>query len=153
MLMMRKHKKIGLLIGSLLIVAGIAYLFYGGIGSNLVFFLTPAELKAKGAQAYEVPIRLGGQVVPGTVQWNAAALDLRFEMTDGKERVPVHARKAPPQMFREGMGVVVEGSLTRSGVFESSNLMVKHSNEYQPPEHGAKPQEVYKSLIKDKAGQ
>jgi cytochrome c-type biogenesis protein CcmE len=49
--------------------------------------------------------------------------------------------------------VVVEGTLARSGVFESTNLMVKHSNEYQPPHAGAKPQETYKSLIKDKAGQ
>lgn len=153
MMMMRKGKRLGIALGALLIVAGVGYLFYGGIGNNLVFFLTPLELKAKGAQAYEVPIRLGGQVVPGTVQWNAANLDLRFQLTDGTERVAVHSRKAPPQMFREGMGVVVEGSLNRSGVFESSNLMVKHSNEYKRPDGGAKPQDVYKSLIKDKAGE
>jgi cytochrome c-type biogenesis protein CcmE len=46
------------------------------------------------------------------------------------------------------MGVVVEGRYHRSGVFESTNLMVKHSNEYRKPELGGRPQEMYKSLQK-----
>jgi cytochrome c-type biogenesis protein CcmE len=51
-------------------------------------------------------------------------------------------------MFRDGMGVVVEGRYGRDGVFESTNLMVKHSNEYRKPEHGGRPQEMYKSFQK-----
>ena len=50
-------------------------------------------------------------------------------------------------MFKEGIGVVVEGKYTHEGVFESTNLMVKHSNEYEPP-HGDKPADMYESLIK-----
>jgi cytochrome c-type biogenesis protein CcmE len=146
---MSRGRKIGLLLGLVLLLGGFGYLLYGGLDKNLVYFLTPTELQAKGAAAYDAPVRLGGQVVPGSVVWNSATLDLRFRMTDGRNVVEVHARKAPPQMFREGMGVVVEGQMRHSGVFDASNLLVKHSNEYRPPSKGHKPEEMYRSLIKD----
>jgi cytochrome c-type biogenesis protein CcmE len=89
-------------------------------------------------------------VVPGSVQWDAQAVDLRFRITDGIKEVAVHSRGAPPQMFRDSMGVVVEGTYGRDGVFQSKNLMVKHSNEYRPPKEGHKPAEVYKTLTKER---
>jgi cytochrome c-type biogenesis protein CcmE len=51
-------------------------------------------------------------------------------------------------MFRDGMGVVVEGRYHPDGVFQSTNLIVKHSNEYRPPKPGESPQETYKTLMK-----
>lgn len=141
-----------MLVGALVvIVGGFGYLTYGGVGNNLVYFLTPAELLAKGSSAYDTPVRLGGMVVPGSVVWNADKLDLRFRMTDGTGTVEVHAVGAPPQMFRGNIGVVVEGKFVRSGVFESHNLMVKHSNEYHPPKPGEKASDMYRTLVQ-KAG-
>lgn len=144
---MKKNRSI-LIAGLLLIAGGFGYLLYGGIGENLVYFLEPAELLSKGEKAYGEPVRLGGQVMAGTVSWDAEAIDLRFTLTDGKEHIVVHSRKAPPQMFREGQGVVVEGKLTAAGVFESHNLMVKHSNEYQPPHDMQEPRDSYRNLIR-----
>ncbi len=146
---MKRKKLIPALVGAVIVLGGFGYLIYGGIDNNLVYFLTPTELQAKGAKAIGAPVRLGGQVVPGSVVWNAQALDLQFRMTDGKDAVKVHSTSTPPQMFRDGMGVVVEGKLAADGVFEASNLMVKHSNEYQPPRAGHEPEEMYKTLIKD----
>jgi cytochrome c-type biogenesis protein CcmE len=135
--------------GALVFVAAFAYLLTGGIGDNLVYFLTPSELVAKGTAAYDTPLRLGGQVVPGSVQWDAATVDLKFMMQDGKAQVMVHSHGAPPQMFRDGIGVVVEGRYSSKGMFEATNLLVKHSNEYKPPKPGQeKPAELYKSLMK-----
>jgi cytochrome c-type biogenesis protein CcmE len=134
------------------ILGAFGYLLYGGIGENIVYFLTPKELLARGANAYDVPIRLGGQVVPGSIQWNAEAIDLRFKVTDGERVIEVHSRGAPPQMFRDGIGVVVEGRYGRTGTFESTNLMVKHSNEYRAPKPGEQPHELYKSLIQPGKG-
>jgi cytochrome c-type biogenesis protein CcmE len=135
---------------AVVIVVGVfAYLLFGGLDKNVVFFLTPAELLAKGTKGFDIPVRLGGQVAPGSVKWDADKLDLRFVVQDGKGTVTVHARGAPPQMFRDGMGVVVEGRYRPDGVFESTSLMVKHSNEYRAPKPGERPQEMYKSLIKE----
>jgi cytochrome c-type biogenesis protein CcmE len=144
----RTPRKRGTLAAMVAIVLGaFAYLLYGGLGSNLVYFLTPTELLAKGTEAVNVPVRLGGQVVPGSVVWDAARLDLRFHMKDVGKEVTVHSKGAPPQMFRPGMGVVVEGRFSPEGVFEATSLMVKHSNEYRAPEPGHTPSEMYKSLV------
>jgi cytochrome c-type biogenesis protein CcmE len=141
----RHHARIG---AGVLILGVFAYLIYGGIGNNLVYFLTPGELLAKGTAAVDVPVRLGGQIVPGSVMWDAQQVDLRFRITDGTKDVAVHSTGAPPQMFRPGIGVIVEGKYDRAGVFQATNLMVRHSNEYQPPSNGHSPKEAYKSLIK-----
>ncbi|HSJ05831.1 MAG TPA: cytochrome c maturation protein CcmE [Longimicrobiales bacterium] len=147
---MRRGKLVGGILATVIILSGFGYLMYGGIGENLVYFVTPGELLARGSEAYDKPVRLGGQVVPGTVRWNADDLDLRFTLQDVDGSVDVQSRKAPPAMFREGQGVIVEGKLNSSGVFESSSVMVKHSNEYRPPEdHDQLPEYKYRDLIRE----
>ncbi len=150
---MSKSKRIWAGLGVLAIAGGIAMLIAGGLSSNVVYFLTPSELHAElGERADEIvdqPLRLGGQVKLGSLKWDAEALDLRFVVTDSTSEVPVRSTGAPPAMFKEGIGVVVEGRYTHDGIFESTNLMVKHSNEYEPPHgDGEKPAQMYESLIK-----
>jgi cytochrome c-type biogenesis protein CcmE len=62
--------------------------------------------------------------------------------------VAVRSRGTPPQMFRDGIGVVVEGRYLSDGVFNCTNLMIKHSNEYRPPKPGESPNAMYRTLIK-----
>jgi cytochrome c-type biogenesis protein CcmE len=144
------RRRIGIIIGAVVLLSGFGYLVGGGISDNLVYFVTPGELLEKGASAYDESVRLGGVVAPNSVKWDAQALDLRFTVTDetGKT-MEVHAKAAPPQMFREGIGVLVEGRLTRAGIFESSQVIVKHSNEYKAPEAGHDPKKMYQSIIRD----
>ncbi|WP_337172550.1 cytochrome c maturation protein CcmE [Gemmatimonas aurantiaca] len=140
-----------IIIGAVVVlVAAFAYLAFGGMQNDLVYFLTPSELMAKGDGVVGRPVRLGGQVVPGSVQWNAATLHLTFRVTDGTKEIAVYSSGAPPQMFREGIGVVVEGKLGTNGTFDSKSLMVKHSNEYRAPEQGegGHPARIDKSLIR-----
>jgi cytochrome c-type biogenesis protein CcmE len=147
-MMLRTAKRGWAIAGAAGIVIAFGWLLYGGLDKNVVFFLTPRELLAKGTEACDVPVRLGGQVKPGSVRWDDRTLDLRFAIADGTGEVAVHATGAPPQMFRDGMGGVVEGRYGRGAVFESTSLMVKHSNEYRAPKPGEKPQEMYRTLIK-----
>jgi cytochrome c-type biogenesis protein CcmE len=146
----RRKPKAGLIVAVVLLAGVFVYLLAGGIGNNLVFFLTPGELLAQGSRAHNQPIRLGGLVAANSVKWDAEKLDLRFTMQDetGKQ-VEVHAKSAPPQMFREGIGVIVEGRMTPAGVFESTNLMVKHSNEYKAPEKGHDPEKMFRTLVRE----
>jgi cytochrome c-type biogenesis protein CcmE len=144
----KQRKRATLALGVLVLVGAFGYLMFGRLEENVVFFLTPGELIERGDKARDVPVRLGGQVAPGSVHWDAKTLDLRFRVQDGPHAVVVHSRGAPPQMFRDGMGVVVEGRYNRQGIFESSNLIIKHSEEYRAPKGGQRPQEMYRSLIK-----
>ena len=142
------RKKATVVIASVIVVGAFTYLMLGNIEGDVVYFYTPTELLAKGDAAYDRAVRLGGQVAPGSVQWNAEALDLKFRVREGTNEVLVHSKGAPPQMFRDGMGVVVEGRFRRDGTFESKNLMIKHSEEYRAPKPGERPQEMYRSLMK-----
>jgi cytochrome c-type biogenesis protein CcmE len=144
-------KRAWVLGGAAVILGVFAWLLFGGLEKNMVFFLTPQELLAKGTEGVGVPVRLGGQVKPGSVKWDAESLDLRFTVTDGGGEMPVRSTGAPPQMFRDGMGVIVEGRVGTGGVFEASNLMVKHSNEYRAPKPGEEAHEKYRTLIQQSA--
>lgn len=137
------------ILGLAVIIGAFSWLLFGGLDKNVVFFLTPAELLAKGTEAVDRPVRLGGQVKPGSVKWDEATLDLRFTVTDGSGDVMVHSTGSPPQMFRDGMGVVVEGRFGPDSLFRASSLMIKHSNEYRAPMEGQRPQEMYKTLFKE----
>jgi cytochrome c-type biogenesis protein CcmE len=143
------NKRFISVVGVALVLSGFAFMMWSNIGGNLVYFVTPTELLARGDAAYDSPVRLAGNVVPGTVAWNARELDLRFELTDGETAIPVWSKGAPPAMFQDTMGVVVEGRYNRTGVFESSSVMVRHSNEYKAPPEGHKPADRYQELIRE----
>ena len=90
-------------------------------------------------------IRLGGQVKPGSVVQEEGSA-LAFDVTDGTVDVHVRSEGVPPQMFREGIGVVVEGTMTDAGHFESNRLMVSHDNEYRVPEEGYTREDMEKMM-------
>jgi cytochrome c-type biogenesis protein CcmE len=119
-----------------LVVAGIAFiaLTVGGIGENLVYYWGPTELHQAGTRAVGATIRLGGQVAKGSVVQTPGVSSLEFDVVDANARVHVRSAGVPPQMFREGIGVVVEGTMTDAGHFESRRLMVSHGNEYRAPD-------------------
>lgn len=146
----RRGRRVGVIGAVVVLLGAFAWLIFGNLDQNVVFFLTPGELLAKGTDVVGKPVRLGGEVKPGSVKWDPNSLKLEFEVVDvdSTKVIRVNSKGAPPQMFRDGMGVVVEGRLGDDRVFQSTNLMIKHSNEYRPPKAGEKPQEMYRSLIK-----
>jgi cytochrome c-type biogenesis protein CcmE len=119
-----------------LAVAGLAFvaLTVGGIGENLVYYWGPKELRAAGDKAVGATIRLGGMVAEDSVVFAEGGSGVEFDVTDYRQTVHVRSRGVPPQLFREGIGVVVEGTMTPAGYFESHRLMVSHGNEYRAPD-------------------
>ena len=131
-----------------LALVGLLYVALGSMGNNLVYYWTPTEVIDAGEKAYSANVRLGGMVKAGSIDWDERALDLKFTVTDGSKDVRVYAAAMPPQMFRENIGVVVEGSMTPAGVFVSEKLLVKHDNQYKAPEDGRAPdmEEMMKTM-------
>ena len=125
------------MIGALL-VAAIAFIVIaaGGINKNLVYYWTPSDLFANGDKAYGATIRLGGMVAPGSIRNRAGVSGVEFDVKDAGRIVHVKSNGVPPQMFRENVGVVVEGTMTRGGYFQCNRLMVSHNNQYRPPKGG-----------------
>ena len=118
-------------------VAGVAFavIAASGINKNLVYYWTPTDLHANGEKAYGATIRLGGMVAKNSIR-NAGGSAVEFDVKDATRVVHVKTSTVPPQMFRENIGVVVEGTMVKGGYFQSNRLMVSHSNEYKAPEKG-----------------
>ena len=127
----------GILVLVAVVLAVVAYLAFSSIGSALVYYRTPTELLARGDRAVGEVMRLGGQVASGSV--SGPATDLTFVLTDGDAEVTVHSTVAPTRSFREGTGAVVEGALREDGVFEATQVIVKHDENYVAPEPGGQP--------------
>ncbi|HEV7768419.1 MAG TPA: cytochrome c maturation protein CcmE [Thermoanaerobaculia bacterium] len=106
-----------------------------GINKNLVYYWTPADLHANGDKAYGATIRLGGMVAKGSIR-SIGGSAVEFDVKDATRIVHVKTSTVPPQMFRENIGVVVEGTMVKGGYFQSNRLMVSHSNEYKAPAEG-----------------
>jgi cytochrome c-type biogenesis protein CcmE len=134
---MRKSTR-SLLLAGIVIGAALGFLLYQGLSNNLVYYITPSELMAKGTQAEGQNFRLGGQVRPDSVYVNRAKHLVRFMLQDPKSAVQVVTTSIPPPMFRAGVGVVVEGTYAH-GLFTASDLMVKHCATYRAPKPGQVP--------------
>ncbi len=116
-------------VGLLVVVVG--FLVFGTLNDNLVYFRTPTELMA--APVSDGRLRLGGQVIPGTVVQDATAV--RFEVGDGQNVVAVVHDGSPAQLFQEGIGVVVEGRWNGE-TFRSDTMLIKHDEQYRTEDGG-----------------
>lgn len=122
----------GLAVG-VLVAAG--FMITRALQSSLVYFVMPSEY-ARDAESFDGRrIRLGGLVEPGSVVVDDSGLELSFVVTDDIKSYPVTYDGAPPDMFQENGGVVIEGRF-HDDVFVGDNLLVKHSENYHPPEDG-----------------
>jgi cytochrome c-type biogenesis protein CcmE len=122
----------------LAVIAGsLGWVSTRGLTQNLVYFETPTELLSRGPTGVGRPVRLGGLVAPGSVHQDGATV--RFILTDGTTRLTVVGTGEVPSLFREGQGVVVEGTLGDDGAFHADTVLVRHGSVYRPPAPGETP--------------
>ena len=100
--------------------------------SNLVFFFTPTQVVAHEAPQGR-PFRIGGLVEAGSLQRIPNSLDVKFIVTDTAQRLPVEYTGMLPDLFKEGKGVVAQGTVGADGVFHASEVLAKHDENYMPP--------------------
>jgi len=103
------------------------------LSQNVVYFRTVSEAVDEhddggGGGRF----RMAGEVVPGSVAETSNGV--RFEVTDGKATAEVVHRGDPPDLFKDGAPVVCEGSWREGGTFASDRILIRHGNEYEPPE-------------------
>jgi cytochrome c-type biogenesis protein CcmE len=101
--------------------------------SNMVFFLTPTEV-AEHKAPRDRNFRVGGLVEAGSVVREKDALTVRFNVTDTARTIPVVYTGILPDLFREGKGVVAQGSIGADGTFRATEVLAKHDENYMPPE-------------------
>ena len=130
--MKRKHKRLTFVAIALLLLGAAAALILTAFEESIVFFYSPTDLAEKKI-AEGQRLRLGGLVEEDSVKNTGGAITL-FRITDLKTSITVSYKGLLPDLFREGQGVVVEGSLAAGGLFVASGVLAKHDETYMPPE-------------------
>lgn len=115
--------------GAVLVLA--MTLTFAGLRDSVVYFVAPSELSEKAQPGQR--LRLGGLVVEGTVRRGEDGA-MRFSVTDGAVAVEVRYQGDLPDLFREGQGVVAEGTWSPGQAFEASRVLAKHDETYMPRE-------------------
>jgi cytochrome c-type biogenesis protein CcmE len=131
--MTRKRRRLVVVLACLAGLGSAAGLTLNAMSSNLVFFMTPADIAEKDPAPGHT-IRLGGMVLAGslhrmTVDGTPQAV---FRVTDGKASIPVTYTGILPDLFREGQGVVALGTITPDHGFAAQEVLAKHDENYMP---------------------
>jgi cytochrome c-type biogenesis protein CcmE len=124
------------LLGAGLIVAAVGFLIASGIKQTGVYFLTPSELAARTTadpSFYDVGLKMGAKVIPGSIRRDPSNRQVDFEVSDGVQSYPVTYRGLVPDTFTDAndIEVIVEGRLGRDGVFHATEVLAKCGSRYE----------------------
>jgi len=138
-----RHKRLAAIGLGFAALAAATALVLTAFEQNLVFFFTPSQVAANEAPKGRT-FRIGGMVQTGSVK--REGVEERFVVTDTAMSIPVVYRGALPDLFREGKGVVAQGSLGADGVFQAREVLAKHDENYMPPEAAHAVEKAQKTL-------
>ncbi|MFI4921823.1 MAG: cytochrome c maturation protein CcmE [Gammaproteobacteria bacterium] len=134
--MMPRYRRLTAVI-LVLIGVGIAVaLALKAFNKNILYYYTPSQVAAGEAKAGQM-FRMGGLVATGSVQRTPGSMTVSFVLTDMQHSVPIVYTGILPDLFREGQGIVVHGSIAADGQFTADEVLAKHDEKYMPPEVAA----------------
>jgi cytochrome c-type biogenesis protein CcmE len=145
-----RHRRFAWIGAGVLTLAAAAALVLNAFQSNLVFFFSPTDIvenRAPQGRAF----RVGGMVEEKSLRRGADGLTVRFNITDTAKTVPVVYKGILPDLFKEGKGVVAQGKIGPDGVFQATEVLAKHDENYMPPEAAAAVDQAHTRATMDKA--
>ncbi len=129
--MTRKRRRLYIVLAGMVLLSGAVGLVLAALEENLSYFYSPSDIA-------EAPrgrsIRLGGLVEEDSVARQSDGVTVNFRITDLTESVPITYSGLLPDLFREGQGVITEGTLGPDGVFVAREVLAKHDETYMPRE-------------------
>jgi cytochrome c-type biogenesis protein CcmE len=141
--MKARHRRFAWIAAGLVAIGAAVGLVLNAFQSNLVFFYSPSQVLSKEAPVGR-PFRIGGMVESGSLVREKDSLTVRFVVTDTAQNVTVRYTGLLPDLFKEGKGVVAQGSLGPDGVFTATEVLAKHDENYMPPEAAAAIEQAHK---------
>ncbi|MDR0806746.1 MAG: cytochrome c maturation protein CcmE [Enterobacteriaceae bacterium] len=126
---------VAVLIGMAITISLVLY----ALRSNIDLFYTPGEIVyGKGEEKLKPEagqrLRIGGMVLPGSVQRDPDSLKVNFKVYDARAAIDVHYEGILPDLFREGQSVVAQGIFEENNVIDAKEVLAKHDENYMPPE-------------------
>jgi cytochrome c-type biogenesis protein CcmE len=130
--MTRRKRRLVLIASALAAISLALGLVLLALRDNIVFFYGPSELAQKAPHEGQ-RLRIGGLVKQGSLKHEGEST-VRFAVTDTKQEVEVTYTGLLPDLFREGQGVVAEGTLRGDKIFLADSILAKHDERYMPRE-------------------
>ena len=119
-----------IIIGALVLLPVLAHLAYATANSTVAdYYITVDQYAARSATT---AVRVGGQIVPGTIRWDNATRTMHFQLASDTAKVDVVYRGAVPDSFRDGLTAILEGARGADGSFTANTLMIKCPHQYLP---------------------
>jgi cytochrome c-type biogenesis protein CcmE len=123
-------QRVKAIVGIVVLVGAIGYLAVQAFNAT-VYSYTIDELRDRGPSEDGRMVRVTGKLVPDSFAREADSTLAHFTLTDGTETLAaVHEGVVPDLFFNEHSEIILEGSFTPSGVFESHNVIVKCPSKY-----------------------
>lgn len=137
-----RRRKLLIILAVLLLLTLACGLVLYALRQNISLFYTPTQI-VQGKAPKQHRIRVGGMVVKDSILRNANGLDVTFKLSDFAETIQVTYHGILPDLFRDEQGVVVQGMLAADAIFQATEVLAKHDENYMPPEVKAslRPQE------------
>lgn len=120
-----------LIIGAIVLIGALGYFAFMAFESATVYFYTVSEMKEQEATREGKIVRVSGKLLPASFHRGDGSTLARFALTDGIESLDaVHSGVLPDLFFNEHSDIILEGTYTPTGVFESQNVIVKCPSKY-----------------------
>lgn len=131
------NKRLKFVIGVVVILAVVAYLIFNAVQTTGAYYKEVHEVVGQETALVGKQLRVSGEIVQETVQWDAPNLSLSFSIKDQTgtgDTLAVHFHGVMPDNFtREGSTTILEGKLREDGVFEAKTLLLKCPSRYEEP--------------------
>ena len=132
-MLQKKAKKRASLLTVLLLVSIIAvFLILKSLDKNILYFKSPTDIQISQDLDFNKKIRVGGMVKKNSLKIDRNKI--KFIITDLKNEIIVNYNGTVPNLFSEGKGAVVEGTLKDKNFFIADRILAKHDENYMPPE-------------------
>jgi len=114
----------------LIIILSAVLLILYNTKENVSYFYTPSEIINSDITVNKL-IRIGGFVENNSFN-KVSSSSFKFRITDEKASILVSYNGILPDLFREGQGAVIEGAFDNNNIFNASNVLAKHDENYMP---------------------
>ena len=130
-----KNRSLIFFLSSILLIISV-FLSLKVLEDNVLYFLSPTEIKEKQTLNLNKQIRIGGMVKKESIFVNND--EIKFIVTDLKNEIIVIYKGTVPNLFAEGKGVIAEGMLQDKNYFVAKRILAKHDENYMPPKKQVK---------------
>ncbi len=131
----KANSKVKFIVGGFVIVALIGYLIISSISTAGAYFREVGEVLDQQTALTGKNLRVSGMVVTESIQYDAANLDLRFNIADPNDAsrqlaIQFHGVQ-PDQITRPNTEAIIEGTLGNDGSVSANNLLLKCPSRYE----------------------